>query len=317
MTGYFVISTGRCGSTLLSELLSNHPSVLSISEFFSVYGGAPQFGEAEVSDLEFRAKLEQCDRDLLEVGKRATIPEIVSPNWNSRSNVHGLMLVMLPQLTATPEDLLREIRNALTTGRRASESEHVVRLFEWLRLRLDRQVWVERSGGSIEYVDHIMASWASSALIHLVRDGRECAHSMSQHPMFQVRLARILARNAAMPIRSCLESAIPVDRFGAYWSALMLRTEKTLVDSPLRRHLVITYDELQTSHANTLTTVARFMGLPQLHDCRWIQNGFSKIRASPPRWQTLGASVRKALERSCRPGMHAVERILARRNGMR
>ena len=34
----FVLNTGRCGSTLLSDVLNSHPRVLSLSEFFSAVG---------------------------------------------------------------------------------------------------------------------------------------------------------------------------------------------------------------------------------------------------------------------------------------
>ena len=37
----FVLSTGRCGSTMVSNILNRHPRVLSLSEFFSYIGMVP------------------------------------------------------------------------------------------------------------------------------------------------------------------------------------------------------------------------------------------------------------------------------------
>ncbi len=37
-TPIFVLSTGRCGSTTLSNILNLHPAILSISEFVSFTG---------------------------------------------------------------------------------------------------------------------------------------------------------------------------------------------------------------------------------------------------------------------------------------
>ena len=34
----FVLNTGRCGSTMLSDVLNGHPRVLSLSEFFGAVG---------------------------------------------------------------------------------------------------------------------------------------------------------------------------------------------------------------------------------------------------------------------------------------
>src|SRR3984893_12524358 len=42
----FVVGTGRCGSTLLSRLLREHPDVLAMSEFFSTLRIAAAAGPA-------------------------------------------------------------------------------------------------------------------------------------------------------------------------------------------------------------------------------------------------------------------------------
>ena len=34
----FILSTGRCGSTMVSNILNRHPQVLSLSEFISYIG---------------------------------------------------------------------------------------------------------------------------------------------------------------------------------------------------------------------------------------------------------------------------------------
>ena len=50
----FVVGTGRCGSTMLSNMLREHPQVLSLSEFFSMISDAgfrlPQMFSAEPLD---------------------------------------------------------------------------------------------------------------------------------------------------------------------------------------------------------------------------------------------------------------------------
>ena len=33
-----VLNTGRCGSTMISDILNRHPRILSLSEFFSFNG---------------------------------------------------------------------------------------------------------------------------------------------------------------------------------------------------------------------------------------------------------------------------------------
>ena len=47
-----IVGTGRCGSTMLSNLLREHPGVLSLSEFFALLEG-PKFGDEVLDASQF------------------------------------------------------------------------------------------------------------------------------------------------------------------------------------------------------------------------------------------------------------------------
>ena len=51
----FIVGTGRCGSTLLSRMLGEHPEVLSLFEFFTGLDWSARFGDEPLSGPKFRA----------------------------------------------------------------------------------------------------------------------------------------------------------------------------------------------------------------------------------------------------------------------
>ena len=53
----FVLGTGRCVSTLISDVLRAHPRILSLSEFFTVCGREKAFTPASVDGPQFWDKL--------------------------------------------------------------------------------------------------------------------------------------------------------------------------------------------------------------------------------------------------------------------
>ena len=308
----FIVGSGRCGSTMLSSILRAHPQALSLSELFTVVGERvlPRLDEARTG-AGFLELLSSPTEDLLALLREAPqLPELLVRGEDALTTAHisPLLLVPLPHLTDDSSVLWSDLARTVTRAGSERVVEHLDALFEWLRQRFARALWIERSGGSLEHVSTLAAAWPSARFVHLVRDGRAAALSMSKHPFFRIKVARALAGRADLPIATCLRAEIPLDRFGAYWSALMLRGARDLL-ATRSRVLVVRYEALLTAPEQELSRLARFLEL-DAHD-HWLQNAAARVQQSVPRTSELSTSVRLELERACRIGMRVVDRLAA------
>jgi hypothetical protein len=105
-----------------------------------------------------------------------------------------------------------------------------------------------------------------------------------------------------------LQSAIPVERFGSYWSAQMLRMERTLraLDA---RVLSLRYERLLEAPERELERLATFVGVTA--DPRWIEAAAKHVRRREPSAAAQPAHVMARLERLCAPGMRVVHALAA------
>lgn len=307
----FVVSTGRCGSTLLSEILRHHPSILSLSEFFSMLGGPRALGDDVLSAAEFWALLSEADPDLDSILRCAIVPEVLASARTTAllSSIPPVALVTLPHLTSSWQDLLPSVHDRVTTCMEAPAAVHAGRLFDWLRHKFERSVWVERSGGSLEYAELLRKWWPDARFVLLLRDGCDTALSMAAHPMFRVRVARIVAGNHGLPVEECLRARVPVDRFGAYWSALMGKARRLSRLLPSSDLLVLHYEDLVHAPASTLSALAAFVtGFAA--PVSWIESATKMIAPARSRWSALGYADRDALAAACRTGARYFPRQL-------
>ena len=158
-----VLSTGRCGSTMVSDVLNLHPDVLSLSEVFSLLGPLALFRKR----LSGRAMWALCSRQnpaLRVLLSADTIPsEILYPFADpharySPRNVPPILCAMLPHLTPDYEHLYDDLEPVVRGLPRANLADQYRHLFEWLRDHFGRRVWVERSGGSLLSVPRLQAA---------------------------------------------------------------------------------------------------------------------------------------------------------------
>jgi putative sulfotransferase len=236
-----------------------------------------------------------------------SVPELLvdSERLHSPSaRIPPLLLIPLPHLSEEPERLHRALEAMVVSMPSRPAAEHFAHIFDWLCTQIGRRTWIERSGGSSHYADLLVSNFPDARFIHLVRDGRETAVSMSRHPYFRLRLARFLAKDPKLSVELAMSTTIPIDRFGAFWSSLMIHANRMLQTVPPERVLVLRYERWVEQPDHEWTRLARFCELSE-----HLPANLGSWMKPPSRTSgTLSASDYRALDRACLPG----QRVLAK-----
>jgi cytochrome P450 len=331
----FVVSTGRCGSTLLSEILATHPAVLSLSECLANLRPDP-FPAGQLTAPEFWAHLSRPR------GKRSLLlrhhlepPGITYPvdaglRFNRQTGVPPLSAACLPLLFDDPDAALDEIERDVAMFPSAPVGDHLQRLFDRMAERFGRELWIERSGGSLIDVGRLIANFPSARYVHLYRDGVACALSMSRHALYRLEVLadafqrelgydpyehpdRAASERVGEPLRSMLPSEfdadafrafeIPPERFGRMWSAMVLRGTRRLAALPPEDVLHISYEAILAEPAPQIQRLLGFLGL-EPPDAAWLRDAASLVRpagaAEPPSL---------ALAQACESGMRRLRSL--------
>lgn len=329
-----VLSTGRCGSTLVSELLNLHPAILSLSEFFMALGlgglrghsldGAAMWRLLSTRGPGFDAMLR--DGQVVE----EVLYPLGSPGARfTARDLPPVMAVALPHLTAEPEALFDELAATLPAWPRRPMAAQYEALFGHLGQRLGRRVWVERSGGSLIFAAKLMRLFPDARVVHVFRDGRDTAMSMAGHHNFRVMVALSLAfrrfgvdlwgsfgNPRVGPLDLLLNAAAlrllntgrvtreppPLVEFGRLWSRMIEFGETLLAGLPPGRVLQLRFEDLQENPRVELDRLIRFIH-PSLADSAWLDAAAALPRPSRPRHPGLPPAELQALTEACGPGL--------------
>ena len=328
-----VFSTGRCGSTTLSNILNLHPRILSLSEFVSFTGLHPFFHRRPDGRRIWRALAGQRRRTriMLAGDYDEVLYPFDSPNAHcTRNNIPPVMCTTLPHLTDHPHMLFEHLRAQVLAQPRQPTPDHYRAIFSWLCDHLDRSVWIERSGASLLFASTLLDAFPEARIIHLFRDGRSTALSMSRHYLFQLIAVRLQAFRrlgidpyrmiAADPawdrkaLRLNLLSALlpqrrfdprrvpPVEEFGRMWTAMIQRSDTLLRTLQPDRVHRIRFEDLCTDPAPHLKALRDFID-PDLPDRGWTAAASQMLTPSQPDYLELPDDTLTALTAACRPGL--------------
>jgi Sulfotransferase family len=331
--GVFVVSTGRCGSTMLSNMVRLHPDVLSLSEFLSLLMPDP-LPPGEMDGAAYWRLLSEpwtFFRHAYQLGLR--VPEFLyRPGPGSRftpaAGIPPILTTALPHLCDDPEELYDEVKAFVVGLSPASAGVQHSRLFGWLCDRLGALAWVERSGSSLMYMSQLVDAFREAKFVHLYRDGRECAYSFSRHPLYRLGSVEMrlysrlgisvyLADDKPPPFvppdlqpfmpetfdRGAFERfEVPVTETGQFWSEMIMPALDILASLPRERVLQLSYEDLVAEPREALLRLARFAGLPSA-DSRWLDRAVGLVTQRSPRWTGLPQEEIRELTRVCEPAM--------------
>ena len=332
----FIVGTGRCGSTMISEMVRRHPNLLSVSEFFSSLSTGAflqlerrQNGAALYQRL---SKTGPAVRRLFESG--AMFDEFLyqcgpSMRFQKPQHVPPLLCIALPHLSADPDKLWDELSAVIRIRGKATLIEHYHFLFEWLTGRFSKDTWLERSGNSLLLIPALLRIWPSARFVHICRDGRDTAISMHKHPLFRVgaRTYEVLKRlkldpfhpfnvvgtspwipyfalvnSWVVPLSSYRKSGVTLPVVGEYWSGMIERGVGYLNQLGQDRVLSIRFEDIAANPEEQVSRFIRFVG-PQFENEQWLEEVVKLPRRVPSRWSRLAAADQRRLTEACEPGM--------------
>lgn len=301
--------------------------------------------ERELSGAEFWSMLSTPIRTEL-IGLRWQLQDDVTlypftlrpgaSRFNPIVGIPPLIEVTLPHLTQRPDDLYAELERRAPEQPQRLLSEHFLWLFGQLAGDRRPSVVVERSGGSLAYASSLLQLFPGARVIHLFRDGRECAVSMSRH--WRYKMAAIRAALHARigydpyrsvgpawedPVLSASSSAaadgemsglmpdritrasyekfeVPLSRYGAMWSQMVTKGVTLLPDR--FRLLELDYGDLVAHPEESIGSLLSFLELEP--DPDWQSRIGGGIREGRDVRTEAGQAQWEELTRVCSLGMN-------------
>lgn len=332
MSGYparFVVGTGRCGSTLLSRMIGEHPGVASLFEWFPGFDPAFRFKPGIVSGEELADHvLRDHPVSTAVLARGFAIPEMVYPfgEPGRRYRAPGdpvpwNLSIAMPRLSEDPDALFDAMIERIRSHPDQPLARHHRDVFDWLTKTLGRSAWVERSAGSIEYLVDLDSCFPQARYVHLHRDGRECALSMREYPALRVAVALMngfvedvdftheglseLVAKRPETIDALLEASPPVELYGSYWTSQVEAGALALEKVDPERVLTIGFESMAADPLPAIERIRDFFALEGGGE--WARRAAALVRGVPPRrFPDLDRQERAALEAACAPGMRAL-----------
>jgi len=330
----FIVGSGRCGSTLLSRMLACHPQVASLFEYFNGIDMSRRFAPEPVPGKHL-AELVSAEQPFVTAVLRRgyDVAEIVYPfgeggRYRREDALPWILVSMLPRLSDDPDALFDAAVEFLRARPERPAPEHHLAFFDWLAHRTGRELWIERSGSSIDYLADLLRVYPDAHFLHLHRDGPETALSMRQHHAYRLPISILYqapvdsgetlaelgpldlhaAPSDTDPISRILASRPPAVYFGRYWNDQILHGFEALPQIDPARLLSVRFEELVARPAGTLARIAGFFELPTQPG--FVERSASLVRGMPPgRIDALPADERETLVAACRPGMQRLGRV--------
>lgn len=343
LTGGFILGSARCGSTLVSDILRLHPAILSLSELFSTVG-PNAFRPDQLTGETFWRNLSKPSRALSQIGNPDSAPnEFLYGRVKAPAHdpwfCPPILAITLPHLSQSPDALFAQLASEVPQWNRKDVGDQYRALFQSLaNSQGGKQIWVERSGGSLVAAKTLLDMFPEARPVLLLRNGPDTVLSMRDYPATRVAIwmwrhlrpfgidlldpQTHYGRGALWPVierfggvfglRSILAKRPSLTDSAAFWSAMMETGLRTLMGRDL---MVLSYEELCAAPRQEITHLGQYL----LGDApeAWVAAASQLPEQRPSKIATLTTKEREALYAGCARGELAIREFQSRRASSR
>ncbi|GIG89273.1 sulfotransferase [Plantactinospora endophytica] len=304
-----IISTGRCGSTLLSDLIAEQSDTLSVQEFFMAVEPWTDAGD-ELSGAAYWSRLDSPRPELTTLFRIGLAPvEVCYPEdgrWaGNLTALPRILATTLPKISSEPDHLYDTLAELVPGFPDQSVARHHRMFLDMLTTLTQRRSWVERSGGSSHVASYLLKTFPTAKIVYLTRDWADTARSMSRHPSFQCLQLRMesLGRYGIDPFQVAAGESVPpelerylpdrltaqtlrergrdVERYRGLCAFLASEAEQAIADARPQELLTMTYEALVDDPLAQLGRLGRFLGFDDWET--WAQRVVGAVAAAPRR----------------------------------
>ncbi|MER7274890.1 sulfotransferase domain-containing protein [Dactylosporangium sp. NPDC000244] len=284
-----IINTGRCGSTMLSDLIAEQPDTLSVQECLMwVTPGIAS--ETVLTGPAYWSALSAPSTQLATLVRTGLVPpEVRYPahgRWaGNLAELPQILAITLPKLSADPDRLYDMLAGLVPAFPEQPLARHHRMFLDLLTSLAGRRRWVERSGGSSNIAPRLLRDFPDARIVYLTRDWADTARSMSRHSCFQLMQLRVelvgqygldpfeIAPGQRVPAEverylpdrltaeTLRERGQDVRRFQGLCAFLASQAEQAIADARPRRLLRMAYEDIVDDPLPQLERLGRFLGL--------------------------------------------------------
>jgi putative sulfotransferase len=304
-----ILNTGRCGSTLLSELIAQEPDTASISEYMTLT--ETEILDDVISGAQFWSMLSGRSRQHRALVRMNLLtPEFRYPasgRWaGNLAELPPLLCCTLPSVCPDPDTLFDQLAARVPQFPAQPGRAHHAMFLDLLASLTGKHRWVERTGGSCGFPGAVLQILPTAAkVVYLTRNAADTARSMSRHPPFQfvaLRLAFMarcgidpyhcgtddatIAARIPADLRPALPDEITAEVFwangrSARWfegacATAQERTEQALADWDPARLYRLRYEDLVTDPHGELARLGRFLDFTD--PAGWADRAAPRVR---------------------------------------
>ncbi|MEU7873536.1 sulfotransferase domain-containing protein [Dactylosporangium sp. NPDC049140] len=301
-----IINTGRCGSTLLSDLIAEQPDTLSVQEFLM---WVPWTAGAEVlTGAAYWWTLSSPSTQLATLFRIGLTPSEVRYPAHGRwagnlTELPQILATTLPKISADPDGLYDTLAELVPKFPAQPLARHHRMFLDLLTSLTGRRRWVERSGGSSNIAQCLLQNFPDAKIVYLTRNWTDTAESMSRHSCFQLMQLRVesAGRYGVDPFEITPGQLVPAEverylpgrltaetlrergrdvrRYRGLCAFLASQAEQAIADARPRHLLTMAYEDLVDDPPAQLGQLGRFLGLEDWQ--QWADRVAGSVVARP------------------------------------